>query len=400
MPWFESRVVDQRARLVMKVMVDGMPVSHAAAEFGVSRPTAYKWLSRFRDGGVEALGDVSRAPHVNAQKTAAVIEARVVAVRRQYPTWGPKKVLALLRREAPAVDWPAASTIGSILDRHQLVVPREVRRRAPPYTAPLRHATGPNEVWSIDFKGQFRLGNGALCYPLTVTDNFSRMVLGCFALDSTGAHRAGLCMDDVFDRWGLPGSIRSDNGTPFATAGLMGLSAMSASWMEMGIRHERIEVGHPEQNGRHERMHLTLKRETTRPAAEDFEPQQERFDRWLEYFNDVRPHEALAMKTPSSVHVPAARTRRDVAPPTYADCDEIRVVRKDGALRIGGTQYHLCQALAGRVVGVVELEPDLWLVRFAGRDIGLLERGDKSVSPLKESTVNREASAGADAVGV
>lgn len=377
-----------RRELISRVREDGVSVACASAEFGVSRQTAYKWLKRFAELGEGGLADASRAPHFSPQTTSTQLVERVVGVRRQFPSWGPKKVRAWLMRSAPLVDWPAVSTIGEILDRAGLVERRSPRRRAPPYTAPLQHAMAPNEVWSIDFKGQFRLGDGNLCYPLTVTDNYSRMILGCFALDTTAASQSRRCMVDVFERWGLPAAIRSDNGSPFATAGLWGLSSLSADWLKMGILHERIEVGHPEQNGRHERMHLTLKKETTRPAGKDACEQQGRFDKFLGYFNEIRPHEALNMRTPVEVHEHSARRLADVKEPDYSRFDDVRVVKRDGAVCLGGRRFHVGAALAGHEVGILELEPDMWLVNFAGLDLGLIERGETKLSPADAPGVN------------
>lgn len=388
MPWNTRSVMDVRRELVALVREQGVSVASASAQYGVSRPTAYKWLKRFAERGESGLSDESRAPHTRPNTTDALRLERIVGVRRQFPSWGPKKVRAWLQRRDPGVEWPAVSTIGEILDRAGLVERRIARRRAPAYTEPLRHATAPNEVWSIDFKGQFRLGDGSLCYPLTVTDNFSRMILGCFALETTAAWRAEHCMLDVFDRWGLPTSIRSDNGSPFATPGLMGWSSMSAGWQKLGIRHERIEVGHPEQNGRHERMHLTLKRETTRPAGHDGVEQQERFDCFCGYFNTVRPHEALQMRTPAELHTRSSRELAEVKPPDYSRCDDTRVVKRDGSICIGRRRIHVGSALAGHEVGIVELEPELWLVHFAGIDVGLFERGETKMSPVEPMRVN------------
>lgn len=382
MPWDVRSIMDARMDFIGMVREQGLSVAEASQRCGVSRQTAYKWLRRFAQSGTEGLADLSRAPHHVPHRTAEGIEARVVQLRRQYPSWGPRKLRAWLARSEPGVAWPAASTMGDMLDRAGLTVPRRVRRRVPASTTPLSHVTRPNQVWSIDYKGQFRLGNGRLCYPLTVTDNASRMLLGCYALENTRHDLARACLRDVFARYGVPDAIRSDNGSPFASNGLLGLSALSAWWRTLGIVHERIEVGHPEQNGRHERMHLTLKQETTRPAADCHQSQQQRFDQFRRYFNEDRPHQALDMRTPASVHEANGRAYVEPEPWDVSRYDEVRVVRLDGTIKFGGRLVHISQALAGHEVGLIELEDDVWLVGFCDLLLGLFERGDTSLSDL------------------
>ncbi|MCA9565256.1 MAG: transposase [Myxococcales bacterium] len=259
--WREDSVVDQRAHFVLRVRQEGAEVAATCREFGISRKTGHKWLKRYDEDGLSALEDESRAPRSQPHKTPEELVQPIVATRRRYPTWGPKKIRAMLIRQHPDVAWPAASTVGEILNREGLVTPRKRRRRTPRYGEPLAKAVAPNKLWSVDFKGQFQLGDGTMCYPLTVTDNYSRMLLGCYALPSTATPGARGAMERVFADWGIPEAIRSDNGSPFASRGILGLSRLSAWWVGMGVKHERIRPGKPQENGRHERMHLTLKQD-------------------------------------------------------------------------------------------------------------------------------------------
>ena len=288
MPWKVTGKMKARADFIHDVVVLQMTKAEACRRHGVSRPTGDLWLKRYELQGVAGLEDLSHAPHEVPHRTAPAVEALALRLRERYPTFGPKKLHALLARQIP--DAPSASTIGGILNRHGLTSPPEKRRRTPPYTQPLRHAQAANQVWSVDFKGQFLLRCGKLCYPLTITDNATRMILAIDALEATHTGPVRDVMERVFSQRGLPDWIRSDNGAPFASNGVMGLSQLSAWWLSLGIGHERSEPGHPEQNGRHERMHLTLKRETTRPAAQDMAGQQERFDTFVSIFNEIRPH--------------------------------------------------------------------------------------------------------------
>jgi transposase InsO family protein len=394
MPWRAVDVMELREDFAVKVVRHGVDMAEACRQFGISRPTGYKWLRRYEADGRAGLIDRSRAPRRIPHKTAKDIEGHVVWMRERYPTWGPKKIRALLLRQAPDVDWPAPSTIGEILERRGLIAPKQMRRRVVPSSQPLRHAVAPNDVWSIDFKGQFMLRNGVLCYPLTVTDNASRMLLECNALPSTRTDLVKPRMIKLFEQFGLPTAIRSDNGAPFASSGVLGLSELSAWWLSLGISHERIEVGHPEQNGRHERMHLTLKQETARPGADDMASQQARFAQFIERFNHIRPHEALGQRPPASVY--SASTRRypqDVRPPDYSACDLVRKIHKSGELRWRKVPVYVGMALGEHTVGLTEMEPDVWMVTFAGHDLGLFEPGDSQLSSISRG---RWASQGKD----
>ncbi len=281
-----------------------------------------------------------------------------------------------MEREYPGVKLPAQSTIALILKQQGFVKSRTRRRKASPSLGPLRVCERPNEVWSIDFKGQFRLGNRRYCYPLTLTDNFSRMILACEALESTRAAPIYPVLVQVLKEYGLPEVIRSDNGSPFASSGLSGLTQLSVWLLRLGIELERIEPGHPEQNGRHERMHLTLKQETTRPAKDNLLQQQERFDNFRAEFNERRPHEALGMRTPREVHQPSQRVYPEaIQPLDYPFDDLTQRVFADGSIYFQPLKkrVHVTAALANQDIGLRQLTPQTWLARFMDHDLGIID---------------------------
>jgi transposase InsO family protein len=295
--------------------------------------------------------------------------------RKKHPTWGPRKLKTRLLGEHPGVPFPAESTFADILKRRGLVTPRRGRRTATPTpTNELTQSQAPNDVWAADFKGQFRLGNQAYCYPLTISDDFSRFFLTCEGME----HTRGLQVKDVFSaafqQHGLPKVIRTDNGPPFASVGLKGLSLLSVWWMHLGIRVERIKPGHPEQNGRHERLHLTLKQETTRPAGANMLQQQERFDRFVEEYNTSRPHDSLGLRCPADIYAPSTRRPEEPLPElVYPMHDMVRRVRHDGWFRFNHHAVYLTKALAGENVGLREVDDKLWLVSFMNLDLGYLD---------------------------
>lgn len=392
MPWMEETKVEQRLRFVTKVREEGVSVAEACRQFNISRPTGYKWLERYEEEGLDGLEDRSRAPDEIPHKTDEEVEELICALREQYPTLGPKKLRAWLKREHPQADWPAASTIGAILERNELVEPREVSRKTPPHAEPLAEADAPNRIWSADFKGQFELGDGTMCYPLTITDNYSRMILGCKALPSTKGGPVAEYFETVFERWGLPEAIRTDNGVPFGSRAPRGLTQLSASWLARGIEHERIEPGQPQQNGRHERMHLTLKEDTARPAAESMEAQQKVFDSFRRFFNELRPHESLGQTTPAATHEPSGRqVQEDADELEYPHCDLSRRVRTNGKILLGGGSVYITNCLTGYVVGVTEVDVGVWVVSFAGRDLGYFEPDDDSISAMRDQGAGKRS---------
>lgn len=346
-------------------------------EFGVSRETGHKIKRRFEELGVAGLFDQSRAPRRIPHRTSDAIRQLLVEAKTQHPTWGPKKLRAWLLKNDEGLKLPAPSTIGGILKEEGLVKPRRRRRHGKATPTDLTQPTAPNEVWCADFKGQFRLRNrsGKYCYPLTITDGHSRYLIACEALDGTKAGPAQTVFEIAFREYGLPKVIRTDNGTPFGSTGLAGLTALSAWWLRLGIAPERIEPGCPQQNGQHERMHRTLKAETTRPAAASMLQQQERFDRFRLEFNEERPHEALELRTPASEYEPSKRGYEDAAAePDYALHDLVLNVTSAGSVWLPGRRcVYLGTALAGQPVGLREVDDERWLVSFMNLQLGHIE---------------------------
>lgn len=392
MPWKVSGPMNERMRFVVR-LEQGERMADLCREFGISRKTGYKFEERYKALGPIGLYDVPRAPERIPHRTSDEVVKRIVGLKKEHPTWGPKKVKAELERREVGVRVPAPSTVGEILLRHGLVTRRKRNHGTPPAFQERHGSQGPNDLWCVDFKGQFRLGNRDYCYPLTVTDHFSRYLIGCEGLDGTQGAPAKVVFQSLFQKYGLPRSIRTDNGPPFASRGLAGLTSLSAYWMKLGIRLERIEPGHPEQNGRHERMHLTLKQETTRPAAENMLQQQERFDRFEKEFNNERPHEGIEMKRPADLYQPSSRSLPTEIPESeYPLHDQTRTVDSGGHVLFGGrgTSFFLSHALVGEVVGLREVDDGRWLVSFANLDLGYFDEKTRRFDSATQKTEEKE----------
>ncbi len=303
MPWKESRASDERLKFIAEALSGDSSMTDLCRHFGVSRKTGYKWKKRYEFGGAAALVDLSRRPHGHADAIPESTRERLIEMRQKHPKWGARKIRARLLRVEPIERWPSASTIHRAVAAAGLV--RSVRkRRTVPYVQPLIEATRPNQVWCMDFKGSFECGNGERCDTFTVTDAFSRFVLHCQAIDNLGHEEVDRICEALMKRYGVPESIRTDNGTPFSSISGLGISKLSVKWMRLGIVHERIEPGKPTQNGRHERLHRTLKEDTASPPAQSLAEQRQRFTTFQHCFNEVRPHQALLMQTPASLYNP------------------------------------------------------------------------------------------------
>jgi transposase InsO family protein len=382
MPWKECSVMDERLRFVGQLL-DGEAMTEVCREFGISRKTGYKIFGRYKEHGLEALTDRSRRPVRYANQLPAQIEGLIVSLKRGKPHWGARKIRELLiRRLAGDVRVPARSTIHAVLDRHGLVK-RFGRPRQRATGTALSAGANPNDLWCADFKGEFKLGNGRYCYPLTVTDHASRFLLLCEALESTREDLAFTAFERLFAERGLPLAIRSDNGVPFASPNaLFNLSKLSVWWLRLGISIERIKPGQPQQNGRHERMHLTLKKEATRPPGMNSLQQQGRFDAFLHEFNSERPHEALAMKCPAEIYAASPRPYDGLPDLAYPLHDRDILVTNCGRICLHRKKINISTVLAGQRLGIKEVDDGIWLVSFTHYDLGYIDLEQKTLQPL------------------
>ncbi len=373
--------MDERLRFVARRLA-GEAMADLCREFGISRKTGYKIFDRYQECGIHGLTDRSRRPYRYANQLPFQVENYILNVKREHASWGARKIRERLLRRFSGIPIPAKSTIHAVLDRHGLVERRgRVRRRA--QGTPLSLGHRPNELWCTDYKGEFLLGNRKYCYPLTVSDYASRFLLLCEAMESVKEQPAFTAFERLFKERGLPDAIRSDNGVPFASPNsLFNLSRLSVWWLRLGIAIERIQPGHPQQNGRHERMHRTLKMEATRPAGCNFLQQQAKFDAFVHEFNNQRPHEALAMKYPADVYQPSLRPYRGIGELSYPFHDRTALVTCCGRICIYKKKINLSTALAGQAVGIKEVDDGIWLVSFMDYDLGYIDLEEKTLQPL------------------
>lgn len=394
MPWSEVSPTDEKRFFIKDYLAGSFTMSELAARYGVSRKTAYKWVDRFEQLGYAGLGDRSRRPATSPTRVDETIAARILELRRRHPRWGAKKLLHILHQRNPQVAWPARSTVCDLLKRHDMIQPR--RRRAFPGHPgrPTTPMTAPNAVWCADYKGQFKTRDGIYCYPLTVSDGYSRYLLGCQGLLTTAHEAAKPVFRRLFADHGLPAIIRTDNGVPFATNALSRLSMLSVWWIRLGIYPELIEPGHPEQNGRHERMHRTLKAETARPPATSMRSQQRRFNRFRTEYNEIRPHEALGMATPASIYTTSPRQYPSRLPEiVYPDHFELRYVSANGGIRFNHRWINVSHVLKGEHVGLEEVGDGLWDLYFGPLRLGWFdERNYRLIDAMGKSGRNNRVS--------
>jgi transposase InsO family protein len=383
MPWKVSGVLEQRTRFVFDYQTGLYTMAELCRVYEISRPTGYKWVERRQQDGMEGLKDRSRAPERHPNQTSRKVEEQILELRRKHPSWGAKKLKGHLEWKWGGRRWPAASTIGELLKREGLTVAQPKKRRTPPYTQPLEAAEEPNHVWCADFKGWFRTRDGERIDPLTMTDHCSRYLLRCQAVEKTDFPQVQGIFQATFREYGMPWAIRTDNGSPFATRAIAGLSRLSIYLIKLGIRTERIEAGHPEQNGRHERMHRTLKKETATPPKKNRREQQRAFDEFREEYNHERPHEALDQQPPSAFYQSSARVYPERIPELeYPSGMQVRRIQKHGEFKWKGRSIFLTEALAGEPVGLEAVDERYWRVYLAACPIGLFDAHESCVQRL------------------
>ena len=383
MSWKECSVVDERLRFIARKM-DGERMSDLCREFGISRKTGYKIWNRYQECGIEALTDRKRRPYRYANQLPLQLEIAIVETKRSKSTWGAPKIRERLIRKYPDIHPPATSTVHAILDRHGLVKRRRRKRNHKPTGTPLSNPNEANDLWCTDYKGEFMLGNKQYCYPLTITDYASRFIIACEGMYTNAEKYAFTVFERVFREYGLPRAIRSDNGVPFATShGFFNLSKLSVWWLRLGIQIERIKPGNPQQNGRHERMHLTLKKEATKPAGMNLLQQQEKFDRFIEEYNQQRPHQALEMKYPCELYERSHRAHKGLEELFYPFHDKTITVTSCGRICHKNLKIHLSQVFAGQNVGITQVSDKIWLVSFMDYDLGYFDEQSRRMEPLE-----------------
>lgn len=381
MPWRETCPMDERFGLVMALHRGDESISELCGRFGVSRKTAYKWLCRYQEAGEPGLRDRSSRPHCFARAISEEVARTLLAVRAERG-WGPRKIKAWLEAKRPEVAWPAASTIGALYDRYDLTRHRRRRRRTPPSLVPLRPCDEPNAVWCVDFKGWVVTRDGRRVDPLTLSDGYSRYLLRCEVVDRPDGEHVWPVLQSAFREYGLPRTLRSDNGPPFASTAAGGLSRMAVLLIKSGVTPERIEPGKPEQNGRHERMHLTLKQDTCTPPAATLAEQVERFRAFREVYNNERPHEALEQKPPISRYQLSPRTYDGkLREPDYPAQARVRRVRQNGTIKWHSEELFVSSALIGEPIALYEIDDQLHLLKYADVTLGTLN-GKEGFRPV------------------
>jgi len=385
MPWTETCVMDERVKFIMDILDDTYCMAELCSYYDISRKTGYKWIERYQQGGFEALQDRSRAPHSHPHEISRQVKESILAIKRRFPKWGAPKIRSRLQRIQPDWDsYPAISTIGLFLYKQGLTSRRKRRRKATPTELPLTSGRYSNQVWCADFKGHFRTGDGNRCNPLTISDHSSRYLLCCRHVERMSYEQVITRFEHTFRRHGLPEVIRTDNGAPFASRGLGGLSRLSYWWIRLGIHPERIEPGHPEQNGCHERIHKTLKDYTAKPPAGTIVQQQRRFDEFCVEYNEHRPHEALQMRTPSDCYSDSPREFPSRLPQvSYPDYMQVRRVRSHGDIQYLGRRLFTTESLGDEYVGVEQVDEDVSWLWYCGYLLGEIDHRNWQIRPAK-----------------
>jgi len=396
MPWIETCVMEERIKFITNVLEGTYSMSELCSYYEISRKTGYKWLDRYRQGGLRDLCDRSRAPHNHPHEMSSQVKDSILAIKKRFPKWGARKIRARLERvHSGWAYYPAISTIGLFLKKHGLTCPGKRRHKCTPSESPLTDGRYSNHVWCADFKGHFKTGDGNRCNPLTISDHCSRYLLCCHHLDRMSYNLTKMQFERIFREYGLPEVIRTDNGTPFASTGLSGLSRLSYWWIRIGIHPERIKPGHPEQNGRHERMHKTLKAYTAMPPANNIRYQQKLFDNFRQEYNEQRPHEALEMHTPSEHYSSSRRPYPSCLPQmSYPDHMRVTRVQMHGDITHEGRRIFVSQALCDEYVGIEQIDDDMSLLWYCGYLLGQIDHEKWQIMPVKSQPLISAASCG------
>ena len=381
MTWQNTNARNEKIKFIGEWLKDEITFSDLCHKYRISRKTGYKLIRRYKSEGEKAVQEKSHTRHTHPNATGASIKHRIIELKHIYPKWGPDKLRNWLQRNAPDTCWPAVSTVGDILKKNGLVRARRYRKHVPAHSTPFLECDAPNSVWSADFKGQFRLGkNGVYCYPLTVSDNYSRFLLACEGLERPTLEATINCFKRIFIEYGLPDAIKTDNGQPFASVGIGGLTRLSIWWLKLGIIPERIEPGCPEQNGRHERMHRTLKDSTAKPSKENFKDQQKCFDDFKEEYNHQRSHQALDGKRPGDVYARSLRFMPNKLEEIYyPDNFEVRKVRTNGQIKCFGKKYFISELLRREPIGLEMIDEKKAIIYFSKAKLGMIDAKEDKI---------------------
>lgn len=390
MAWRVNGVIEQRKLFIKEYLKGERPFSDLCSEFDISRPIGYKWLRRYQTEGEEGLLDRSRARHTQTAKTDERLEEKILAVKQQFKSWGPKKIYAHLNRHEPNVEWPSLTTFGNVLQRHGHVSKRKRRKRLPIQSNPLSHCQNPNDVWCVDFKGWFLTKDNVKCDPFTVTDAYSRFILYCSKIHSCKMSDVWATLDRLFYENGLPCYLRSDNGPPFATKGAGRLSALSVKLIKAGVMPEWIDPGKPHQNGRHERMHLTVQNEAAYPLILNLDEQQMKFVDFIQYYNHIRPHEGIGQKVPGDIYIRSEKEWNGILrPPEYGEEYLVKRVRTQGQIAWKNDDLYIGKALGNEYIGLKESGNDEWLVYYGPILLGSIDYTGAFNIPRLPSRVKR-----------
>ena len=385
MSWMETEPMNEKLKFIAAYLNNDFHTFESLCErFNISTKTGYKFVNRFEAEGIDGLKERSRAPHNNGNKMPAFIEQNILNVKSRYPYWGSKKVVSYLKQKNSEIAWPARSTIDDLFKRHDLVIPRKRKKQVAPYTEPFALCEKPNDIWSMDYKGQFKLGNKQYCYPLTITDNYSRYILAIKGSKRISRDTTKHVLDELFSEFGLPYAIRSDNGVPFAGTGLGGLSQLSIWLIKLGVIPERIRKGQPQENGRHERMHFTLKQETAAPPQYNLSQQQRQFDQFKKIFNEERPHEGINFERPAWLYTPSDRAySRRFAPIEYdTNLCTTRMIRTNGTIKWKGSEIFISELLTGENIALKPYDEHEWIIYFSFFPLGIFNEKVQKVNKI------------------